>query len=1317
MKQRHLHKIALLVAMLLIPTISWADALNVGDEFTENGIKYKVTNTSPLEAQVVSVDTSTEGGVTIVKRVQGSDGKYYSVTEIGGNAFRDCVQVTEVSIPSTVRSIGGSAFKGCKGLTSILIPNSVTEIANEAFFNCYNLASVSLGNKVESIGYLVFGNCGKITSLELPSSLKTIGERGLAQMARLESIVIPKSVTEIGPQILFADYSLTSIKVENGNPKYDSRDNCNAIICKDTKEIIQGCQESTIPEGVVSIGDYAFFYMSPINVSLKFPSSLTNIGKGAFSHIGGGSGLTSLFIPKSVKTIGDGAFTNQSTMEKIEVEEGNTEFDTRDGCNALIRTSTNELIRACHNSFIPNTVTTIGEGAFSSLGYYDESPEFTSINIPNSVTKIGENAFWYCRQLVSVTLPNGLTTIGDYAFSGCDHLKSITIPASVEGIGIRAFESCYSLQTFFLLSENPKEIRKYIVDDYAAITLYVPAGTKSKYETTKGWSEFKNITDQNNYITGKTKEGVVMRFVVVDNNSKECKVESIDAATSGELTIPEIVNGYRVTAIQEEAFSNCKRLSSVVIGNSVTTIGSGAFSGCIGLKSVTLGESVISIGAGAFYYCKGLNTFTINNTLRDIDKNAFSNCTDLKEVTIGKSVGNIGTGAFYNCLNLDKVISWIETPFAIDKGVFTYYDEESKVRVFTSATLYVPAGTKALYEATDGWKEFKNIVEMEPETPAYHDGEVFTAKIDEGIELRFTVISEAEKTCMLGLTKALDGELITTAFADGSAGSGTGMAELPNLAVTIPSKVNGYTVTEIGERALSASKLSSVTIPSTVTTIHDMAFYSTKLRQLEIPSSVTSIGTNIAVSNQLKQITVKAGNPVYDSRKNCNAIIETATNTLILGCEETTIVEGIETIGKGALMGIANYGMKEVYIPKSVTRIEDNPFFYGTQIESIVVASDNPVYNSRNNCNAIIKTSTNELVVGCKNTVIPKGVKRIGNYAFSGLNDKLQQIDIPASVESIGLAAFRGDALKEIILPNGVRNIEASAFRQNEARKIRIPSTVTSIGDMAFQISSVNQYLTEVTSMMRKPFAINDQTFIESYYIDNLDRVTLYVPAGTKTKYEATEGWKLFKNIVEMEPEVPYELINNESVVVKNLEPDENGKLVIPEKVEIDGKEYPVTEIAADAFRDQEDIVEVTIPGTVTTIGAGAFAGCENLIAIYMLSPTPIDLEVAAARGVIRKADGIVPSQFEGIDFEKCVLYVPYGSGETYSRAEGWKLFKHIVEMEDTGISNIGKGTSFAVYTTSGVLVKKNATTLKNLKKGVNIIRDSRGRSRKVVVK
>ena len=158
-----------------------------------------------------------------------------------------------------VKSIGSSAFSNCSGLTSITIPNSVTSIGSSAFSGCSGLTSITIPNSVTSIGSYAFSGCSGLTS-----------------------ITIPNSVTSIGNYAFRSCSGLISIKVEDGNPKYDSRNNCNAIIQKSNNSLIVGCKNTVIPNSVTNIGEYAFSECYGLT-SITIPNSVTSIGSFAFS--------------------------------------------------------------------------------------------------------------------------------------------------------------------------------------------------------------------------------------------------------------------------------------------------------------------------------------------------------------------------------------------------------------------------------------------------------------------------------------------------------------------------------------------------------------------------------------------------------------------------------------------------------------------------------------------------------------------------------------------------------------------------------------------------------------------------------------------------------------------------------------------------------------------------------------------------------------------------------------------------------------------------------------------------------------------------
>jgi hypothetical protein len=143
----------------------------------------------------------------------------------------------------------------------------------------------------------------------------------------------------------------------------------------------------------------------------------------------------SVIIPNSVTSIREGAFDCCTNLTSVRVEEGNSRYDSRNNCNAIIETESNTLVAGGKNTVIPNSVTSIGDDAF-----YRKS--LTSVTIPNSVKSIGNTAFYGCSGLTSVSIGNSVTSIGSYAFSGCSNLTSITIPNSVTSIGGGAFQGC-----------------------------------------------------------------------------------------------------------------------------------------------------------------------------------------------------------------------------------------------------------------------------------------------------------------------------------------------------------------------------------------------------------------------------------------------------------------------------------------------------------------------------------------------------------------------------------------------------------------------------------------------------------------------------------------------------------------------------------------------------------------------------------------------------------------------------------------------------------------------------------------------------------
>ena len=301
-----------------------------------------------------------------------------------------------------VTKIGGRLTYYMKSiLRKVKIPDTVTYIENGAFEDCSELVSVTIPEGVTEIGNHAFAGCNKLISIIIPSSVATIGEGAF-------------DIGDIGNDSNIINYRLLeSIKVSKENKNYDSRNDCNALIETSTNRLILGSNNTIIPDSVMIINDFAFY---------------------------GCNQLKDIIIPKNVIGIGDIAFGGCSGLNSIMVSEENKYFDSRNGCNAIIETSTNTLILGSNNTIIPASVVEIGEGAFYGSG-------LTSVTIPNSVTKIGNAAFEDCTALTSVTMQEGIKMIADWIFSECSKLESITIPNSVWSIGYGAFSNCDSLKT------------------------------------------------------------------------------------------------------------------------------------------------------------------------------------------------------------------------------------------------------------------------------------------------------------------------------------------------------------------------------------------------------------------------------------------------------------------------------------------------------------------------------------------------------------------------------------------------------------------------------------------------------------------------------------------------------------------------------------------------------------------------------------------------------------------------------------------------------------------------------------------------------
>ena len=341
-------------------------------------------------------------------------------------------------------TVTSNKYKHWRGI--IVFDGDITSIGDQAFYDTERLTSVRIPNSVSSIGNQAFYRCSELSSINLPESVIRIGDSAFYCCYNYTDISIPKSVTSIGNAAFFLCHC-SSISVARGNPSFDSRGNCNAIVETASNRLITGCRNTVIPYTVTSIADSAFFGCDSLSF-LSIPNSVTSIGTMAFSYC---FDLVSIHISNSVTSIGDGAFSGCAVLQSV---------------------------------IIPESITRIEARVFAAC------PKLTSIEIPNSVTSIGERAFSGCTGLTSILIPRSVRNIGTYAFYACSGLTSIVISKDIKQIGVAAFMNCSGLQSITISATSHPAIGRRTFDGTNNCPIYVPAESVSLYKTGWIWTSY-----------------------------------------------------------------------------------------------------------------------------------------------------------------------------------------------------------------------------------------------------------------------------------------------------------------------------------------------------------------------------------------------------------------------------------------------------------------------------------------------------------------------------------------------------------------------------------------------------------------------------------------------------------------------------------------------------------------------------------------------------------------------------------------------------------------------------------------------------------
>lgn len=635
-----------------------------------------------------------------------------TVTTIGDAAFR-MTAITSMTIPEGVKSIGRDLFNGCKQLTDVKLPSSITALNPNAFAGCDSLKEITLPDDITYYGTNALRKIEKIYVVPGSKTAETLADKDLP----VADVVYPTfiSLNEskknlVQGEILSLRVNGYSANATNIDVKWSSSDENLATVDDSGKVTAVGAGSAVIT--ATSVGNESAKATCTVNVkgvdgnyeySLNEDNTVTITGyngrdkEAAIPATLGGmpvtiigalsfwvnDSLTKVVIPDGITVIEHEAFNADKNLKEVQLPSTLQKIDRR----AFWGTALTDVT-------VPEGVTAIGNEAYS------DCRQLGSIALPQSLTSLGANVFASCDKLTSITLPDNIESVGTNVFGKVGEIKAYPGTKTAETLkkaGI-AYVDANVYPTELILNEDKMTLRQNDTEELYVMG-YAPGETTDLSVNFASSDPRVASVDENGKVTA-LKAGTAVITAASKHNADvkaECTVtvagvlaSDIEYQIDGDhivitgyegsaetLTIPEEIDGLPVTtigavslwfndhlksvilpegitAIEHEAFANCKNLESISLPAGIQTIGKRAFYNTA-LKTVELKDGLASIGIEAFCNNKNLTEVTLPESLADIGVRAFENCPDLAELTVPVSVTSIGTDAFKDGPQLLKV--------------------------------------------------------------------------------------------------------------------------------------------------------------------------------------------------------------------------------------------------------------------------------------------------------------------------------------------------------------------------------------------------------------------------------------------------------------------------------------------------------------------------------------------------------------------------------------------------------------------------------------------------------------------------------------